>query len=110
MTADLIPFPRRLRFAYFTDDKLADLHGWQRTAWGIERQLQRAHDTGDRDLVAVLLAWCPDLDESLRKDIDRLYALADVVAGSDGPAKDTARDEYVEHLRDIALTVGRRTA
>jgi hypothetical protein len=87
------------------------------TEWAIERQLSLAHDYDESDLVAVLLAMNPDLDESIAADIEKLLDLGDQVAeaerrggavlcGDDWIApRALVVDEYAEHLRKLARLV-----
>jgi hypothetical protein len=83
--------------------------------WAIERQLSLASDYEEADLVAVLLAMNPDIDESIGIDIERLLDLGEQVADAEQRCatygdewiapRDIVIDEYVEHLRGLAKLV-----
>lgn len=78
------------------------------TEWAIERQLSLASDYDEVDLVHVLLAMNPDLDESIRADIETLFDLGDAVADAEGigeAQRYAAVDDYCEHLRQLAHLV-----
>lgn len=84
------------------------------TEWAIERQLSLAHDYDEADLVAVLVAMNPDLDESIAVDIERLLDLGDQVASASNRAcrdaewelpRDIVIDEYAEALHRLARLV-----
>lgn len=99
---------RKPRFAYHETRPAGGIYF---TEWAIERQLSLASDYDETDLVDVLRAMNPDVDESIAADIEQLLDLADQVADAESHiaadndwrlARDVVVDEYVDHLRKLA--------
>lgn len=96
---------RKPRYTYY-DYRPAG--GIPLTEWAIERQLSLASDYDEQDLVTVLVAMNPDLDESIAADIDTLHDLGDEVERW----RDTyplryygAVDQYLGQLHKLARLV-----
>lgn len=91
----------------YHDVKPAD--GLALTEWAIETQLSLAHDYDETDLLDVLRAFNPDLDESIAKRIEELLDLGEEVADAEdnGPSGRfyAASDDYAAALQQLARLV-----
>lgn len=99
------PTVRKPRYVYYDGRPEG---GRYLTEWAIEKQLSLASDYDEADLVAVLLAMNPDLDESIAADIETLFDLGDAVAEAEGVGNSqfyAAVDDYCAHLRGLAHLV-----
>lgn len=108
MQHDTATTVRKPRYAYF---EARPSGGIYLTQWAIERQLSLASDYGDQELVDVLRALNPDLDESIAADIEKLLDLGDEIADySTIPdleidPRPILVDDYAEHLHRLARLV-----
>lgn len=78
------------------------------TEWAVEVQLGLAHDYGEPNLRSVLLAFRPELDETLGHQLDDLLDLAEEVEDAEcvGPAAyHHAVDQYKDALYALACTL-----
>lgn len=78
------------------------------TEWALETQLALAHDYGEPNLRSVLLAFRPELDETLGHQLDDLLDLSEEVEDAErvGPAAyHAAVDAYKDALWSLACTL-----